>query len=79
MNIASLDTSGAPETLFDHVTQDGLAAGVASVYASFRHYKDFDLESKTTNAHNCRKSAILSMLLIKNKLLMSLYDEEYIN
>ena len=31
-----------------------------------------NLDNKTTNYHNCRKSALLSMLLIKNKLLMVL-------
>jgi hypothetical protein len=31
-----------------------------------------EMENKSTNHHNCRKSALLSKLLIKNKLLMLL-------
>ena len=32
-------------------------------------YNVYELDLKTTNHHNCRKSALLSQLLIKNKLL----------
>ena len=49
---------------------------VKQIYKSFKRYESYELESKTTNHHNCRKSALLSMLLLKNKLLTVLGIEE---
>lgn len=49
-----------------------MKGAVLSLYASFKKYKDYELEGKTTNHHNCRKSALLSLMLIKSKLLLIL-------
>ena len=41
-----------------------------NLYASFGRYSSYQLDNKANNYHNCRKSALLSQMLIKNKLLM---------
>ena len=47
---------------------------IKNLYASFHLYENFGLEDgkedKTVNAHNCRKSAILSQMFILHKLVM---------
>jgi hypothetical protein len=49
-----------------------LKSAIVHIYTSFNRYMSLDMDNKTTNYHNCRKSALLSKLLIKNKLLMLL-------
>lgn len=51
------------------LSKEDLLAGLRNLYGSFKKFDSVELENKTTNFHNCRKSALLSQLLIKNKLL----------
>eukprot|EP00347_Sterkiella_histriomuscorum_P023059 403336110 len=47
-----------------------------NLYGSFKKYQSLHMENKTTNYHNCRKSAILSQLLLKNKIMIRLFENE---
>ena len=54
------------------LSPDSLWAALKSLFASFSHYQGYEIEEKTTNHHNCRKSALLSQLLIISKSLQRL-------
>jgi hypothetical protein len=58
------------ESPFTSKPEPGLAL-LYHLYASFKKYETFGLESndKSVNAHNCRKSAILSQMFILHKLI----------
>jgi len=69
---ADLSTAPVPEPLFPSLvdlTKDALWSLLKSLYASFSHFQNYQLDQKTTNHHNCRKSALLSQLLIISKVL----------
>jgi len=73
----------APTSLHDFaplqvLTKESLISHITNLYASFGKYVSHELDNKTSNYHNCRKSALLSQLLIKNKLLMVAGSSELI-
>lgn len=76
--LASLtqDLSSTPLTMLfpnlPDLSPDSLWATLKALYASFSHYQGYELEERTTNHHNCRKSALLSQLLIISKSLQRL-------
>ena len=45
---------------------------INQTYASFGKYVNYSAEDKSVNAHNCRKSAILSQLHLLHKLVSDL-------
>jgi len=53
---------------------------LANLFASFKKYQAYNMEDRSVNGHNCRKSAYLSEMLLKHKLLVlgenSLNDEQ---
>ena len=57
------------EQVFDTTLSD--FALIQNIYASFSHFEDYglDTEDKSVNAHNCRKSCILSKLFLLHKLI----------
>lgn len=74
-NPTSLPDFASLQTL----TKESLMEHVINLYASFGKYVSFDLDNRTSNYHNCRKSALLSQLLIKNKLLLIVGSSELIS
>lgn len=78
-----LSLLSAPTSLPDFaplqvLTKESLISHITNLYASFGKYVSHELDNKTSNYHNCRKSALLSQLLIKNKLLMVAGSSELI-
>ena len=67
------ETSTKLETAFDEsLVETPSSALIHHLYASFNKYEDFGLakEDKSVNAHNCRKSAILSQMFSLHKLIV---------
>ena len=79
LNSSSLTTdlvsTPVPQPLFPplaDLSKDALYMTLKTLYASFTYYHSYELEKKTTNHHNCRKSALLSQLLLISKGLQRL-------
>ena len=67
------ETATKLQTPFDESLVDTPSSALFShLYASFKQYEDFglDKEDKSVNAHNCRKSAILSQMFSLHKLIV---------
>jgi N-acetyltransferase B complex (NatB) non catalytic subunit len=47
---------------------------LVELYGSFRNYSTYDLSDKSVNGQNCRKSALLSMMLLRHKLVLRCAD-----
>ncbi|CDW74130.1 UNKNOWN [Stylonychia lemnae] len=76
--VESLDQQNIPEDgqQFQPFDFNNALDSLRHLYASFKKYESLDLDNKTTNYHNCRKSSILSQLLLKNKLILSLFSDQ---
>lgn len=75
INSATLLPDFAP---LQALTKESLKEHFINLNASFGKYASYELENRASNYHNCRKSALLSQLLIKNKLLMALGSTDLI-
>jgi hypothetical protein len=43
---------------------------VVNFYSAFGHFSNHDMQDKSINGHNCRKSSLLSQMLILHKLML---------
>lgn len=67
-----LTASQIPDSLFpplQSASKEHVSAALTALFGSFSHYAGFEIDQKTTNHHNCRKSALLSQLLMLSKSL----------
>lgn len=65
--LANTLPNASPASLFPDFSPN--TEYLVNLYGSFRHYANHDATDKSVNGQNCRKSALLSMLLLKHKLI----------
>lgn len=70
--LKTLADAAAPATLFPDFTSS--ADFLVALFGSFRHYASYDLADRSVNGQNCRKSALLSMMLLRHKLAIKSKD-----
>jgi hypothetical protein len=48
---------------------------LVNLYCAFGHFANHDMQDKSINGHNCRKSSLLSQMLILHKLMSNFGSE----
>jgi len=78
--LESLDSHPQPvDQAFPDFDWEQPLDSLKTLYASFKKYENLELDNKSTNHHNCRKSSLLTQLIIKNKLHLRLCTTDNVN